>query len=342
MNRLKQKQLLKKITNRLGKVEVTDDKIICYVSKNKSRKSDTLTFGHLTLLDIYLSDNEKYDKSILDEYEINKPIYYVFDNINFTKRINIQTRNGTPSIIFKNCKFCDGVFIDEAKDLIFENNTYNSSGRLYMQLSFDSFYLQGKAENLKIINTSVYDNNNEASFLKFEVLNDTKIVNSKIKLPIYDKLIITGKGNVEIVDSVIDGCDTYIKGNTITLNKNELNSSYVDIEAKKNINVIDSNIKTYNIVIKGDLVNLINSKITSSSSVYINETKQSSNNNIKKAVIAPKIIYNNIDLSAIDYIKQNNLNKQQLRMVLVEQLKGIKENIKKIKINEIIELNKRR
>lgn len=108
----------------IGKIVEYDDKIVCYVEQKS--------------IDKYVSNNSSYRfrlnginqtndiiKETVENFKLNKPVYYIFENIEFNKSLQIISLGG--NIIFRNCVFNNNVGILFGKEIIFENNKYTDS-----------------------------------------------------------------------------------------------------------------------------------------------------------------------------------------------------------------------
>lgn len=89
---------LKEITNNLGRVEETKDKIICYVKKNKCR-NERYQFT------IPCFGQRKKNKELAEIYELDKPICYVIEGIEVKNKKVYIFGYDNPEIIIKNCTF---------------------------------------------------------------------------------------------------------------------------------------------------------------------------------------------------------------------------------------------
>lgn len=89
---------LKEITNNLGRVEETEDKIICYVKKSRcknERYQFTIPcFGH-----------RKKHKELVEVYELDKPICYIIEDIEVKNKKVYIFGYDNPEIIVRNCTF---------------------------------------------------------------------------------------------------------------------------------------------------------------------------------------------------------------------------------------------
>lgn len=295
--KLKQK-LLGKLTHNLGEVVVEDDRIICYVDATKIDGILYLNEGQTNgiLAGICVWPNYTVKPKYLEKYNLDKPIYFIYRNIDFYDRVWFSCPVEDHHIIFKNCRFENIIHIEGTKNVTFENNYYSL-------LSCNQPWLYADVENLKIINECFFGLGKSNS--KFSINLKTK--------------------NLEIKDS--------------SFNLDKRNSG-ITIKAKK-VNIINSYIETYcGIEIDTNKLHLNNSFITSQTKIILND--KSNYNNIIEGLESPKTIYNGTNLSALKFIEDNNLDKQQLREILLQQLKQLKSEIEQTNIKEIIELNKRR
>lgn len=234
---------------------------------------------------------------------------------------NVEKYNFNKPIyfIFRHINFVNGLTLYcpvEEFNIVFENCDFERGIKIENAINVtfknNEFYycispykpcLYGYVENLKF--------ENESFFLKSKTDNKYSL-DLKVR-------------NLEIIDSTF-----------ILDDKN----GGVRIKANK-IDMIDSDIKTHKeIEINTNKISLNNSNVISQNQITLND--KSNYNNIIEGVESPKTIYNGINLSALKFIGDNNLDKQKLRKILLEQLKTLKSNIEKTNINEIIELNKRR
>lgn len=107
--------LLQYFTNHLGTAVEHEDKIICYVYPHLFNKQDFDCTGI-----------HKKEEKIANFFGMNKPIYYVFQNINFTTIPNINGYlSETINIFIKNCQFPYGLtLIGFDKCVIKDSNIY--------------------------------------------------------------------------------------------------------------------------------------------------------------------------------------------------------------------------
>ena len=92
----KRKKYLEYITKKLGVVEETEDKIICYIKEEKIMNCEDCNEKYIINC-CRPNYNEEYK-----DYNLNKPVCYVLENIIFNKKVKIF---GDQEIIIKNCFF---------------------------------------------------------------------------------------------------------------------------------------------------------------------------------------------------------------------------------------------
>lgn len=146
------KSILKSATRNIGSITEEDDKFICYVDQKRMHQEYNDDFGlDLDLTGFNYEFDEK-DKKVLSLYNLTKPIYYVFDNITFDKKVALKSI--FCKVIFKNCTFKGDIQFDYNNDITFENNKYLGSNPLhegwpcYMYKSSIVYNLTFKDENL--------------------------------------------------------------------------------------------------------------------------------------------------------------------------------------------------
>ena len=117
-NKERQK-LLSKIIINIGKIVEEEDKITCYVEQEAIDKSKRYEVNDFILKGSFVSDDEIRKK--VREINLNKPVYYVFENIEFGL-VGLKIRSVFSHLIFKNCVFSNNIIILYADCDTFENN----------------------------------------------------------------------------------------------------------------------------------------------------------------------------------------------------------------------------
>ena len=113
--------VIKKWIINIGDIIEEEDKIICYVKQEKLIEECRKTIDYLELDGLFRGD--KFYIDYLNRLNLDKPVYYIFDGINFEWWFKFKSKWNC-NVTFKNCNFRKGLFIKEADNVIFENNTY--------------------------------------------------------------------------------------------------------------------------------------------------------------------------------------------------------------------------
>ena len=145
------KSAIKNITGNIGKIEERDDKIICYVDKNKVNNRKYIWCNGYMI-----------NKELSQKFDINKPISYVFNNIKFKKGVSII---GQSDIIVENCHFKGETTISGDGNLEITNSKLDTALNILI-----------KGNNVFLNNTKVMCFNN--TFIS--AVNTLDILNSMI------------------------------------------------------------------------------------------------------------------------------------------------------------------
>lgn len=117
---LKKSYLL--IIDDIGECNIVDDKIICLVDEDKIKKDSFNSWNYKLVLNGLSKKFREENKEILNKIKLNKNVRYIIENINFDKRVYIDSYDS--EIIFRNCSFTDGISIVNADSVTLENNIY--------------------------------------------------------------------------------------------------------------------------------------------------------------------------------------------------------------------------
>lgn len=206
---------MKKITSNLGKLVEEDDKIICYVDKNRCNKElykyNICCFG--TLLK---------DKELAKKYDINKPICYVFDSIDFDNHEVYIYGHDDSEIIIRNSYFKYGLCIGSDGKVSIENSSIKTS---------HTFSMYAKELILKDINIV-----NDLTLANFDLQitlegNSIDMINTNIgKENEKTSVFLMAKDSVNMVNSTIKG--EFIKCESKKIDA-DTNSSFVGSEKVK-------------------------------------------------------------------------------------------------------------
>lgn len=237
MNKIKKKifimlgnHLLRNITNKLGIVEVTDDKIICYVDNKKLKKYRKGKY--LTFYELILKTKNGCPKETLDIYKVNKPVYFVINNMNFETALTIMTGKDT-NITFSNCKFNREVSIYSGGEIVLENNQYCDEDRVYKN---SLVFCRIDCKSLKFVNDNFVNKSTYKTQTNFGIMIDTdnlEIINSNFDLKNNDGVISVRTKNMNIDNSDI------ICHNSIYIKSDEINS--IDTTIKSETEVVIEN-----------------------------------------------------------------------------------------------------
>ena len=197
----------------LGNIVEEDDKLICYINKNKIKKDK---YGYYN---IYCDGITKNNKNIAKIFNLNKPVHYIIENINLNdKQVYIHNYNNNCSITIKNCNFEQGCKIYSNCDCNIDSTHIKALNLLL---------IQAKKLTLKNMNlTNEFSRTNSDLNIILDANKNINLINSNIgeenkKI----KISITSK-TIELTNSTINGDEIECKSkNIITDNKSSLNGT---------------------------------------------------------------------------------------------------------------------
>ena len=181
----------RKITRNLGKVVETEEKLICYVKKRKCPKDK-----YRCRIDCYGIKGK--DKELAKLYNLDKPICYIFDKINFGSQRNYKhiVINGYNNceIIIKDCKFyfdidicVDGkCTIENTYIRLFYTLPIYAGNLIIKDMDINHFLKHGKdleinlaaSQNLEIINSNIGKEKERTSVTM--ISDEINLTNTKI------------------------------------------------------------------------------------------------------------------------------------------------------------------
>ncbi|MCM1370545.1 MAG: hypothetical protein NC181_01460 [Clostridium sp.] len=210
-----------------GKIVEENDKIICYVTQDKASHR----------LHCLGMQNSAYE---LKKYNLDKPIYYIFNGIRFKNLTTLETHSHNIHVIFKNCTFVNGLKIVYADDVTLEDNKYISSNN-NTYTSFYSFiypFIDCAADKLTIKNDSFIDNCylKHCKEIKFGINIKAQklcIINSNMRAENKGQICINAS-NLDVSNSTIEGPEIYIDSDNISFEKILLKSEKGVIIENKN------------------------------------------------------------------------------------------------------------
>lgn len=216
---------IKQTIANIGKIVETEDSITCYVDQKKfdKNKKYDLPLNGMNVIN-------KESRNLVNKLNLNKKVYYIFENISFDKNLSIHS--SFSHIIFKNCIFSTRIRVSYANSITFENNQYQDW--YPKDYGNGEFYID--SDELKFIND---DFSNYYYYICERVgglgmnitSNNLEIINSKIITDKGCKINIKAK-NTTIKDSTISSSEIYIDSKSIKSNSR--------FEATNGI-IIDSN-----------------------------------------------------------------------------------------------------
>lgn len=233
-----QRSILKKIlTNNLGRVVEEDEKLICYVKKREVKSKYNIRFYGISYNLVALAK----------EFKLDKPICYVLDGIDFSKKIKIFCFDNC-EIIIKNCKFDFGPWIVIVGNCTLENiiaedcnSAWISVKELIIKnMNLDNLLSVGiDADSIKIIDSNIGQKYNEMK-VKLST-DDLEIINSKIsgndieckskKINIDENSTLTASNKVEIETEDFNSIN--VSSPVIILNDEEVHKEKEQVTLKK-------------------------------------------------------------------------------------------------------------
>ena len=228
--KIKRLRELSRITGTLGKVVEDEEKITCYVNKDRGVRSSSF--------DYYLIKPENhYNKAYLKYLNLDKPVYYVFENIEFENPL-LLGGDSNVEIIFKNCKINKGIDILNEINCKLENSILtidNSSfvsikkltiDNLSLNIAKNGLFLRLRANTIDISNTNIKTEN---ANLSLEASTKINISNSTI-----DANIVSCSSNAILMDNKSTlKADTGIKIQVNNYNQINVDSKNVYFNEKR-------------------------------------------------------------------------------------------------------------
>ena len=295
---LLRKHVARRATGNLGKVEIKEDEIICYVDGKKIKKKEKYIHRYNLIFKCIPTKEKKYIK-----YNVNKPVHYIVKNIEFDKEINIMASMKKCHVTFEKCIFTAAVMIDFADHITFINNTHNAQ----QYKNYFSYIKEGEF----LISTKA--NKNEIN--KIDVFADSIYVPNVNCLPIveYPEGKITNRKIEPIIEIWLYAKEINIIGTNIIGAKN------IEIGADKLI-ITDSNISSKEIEINAQsfedyLSNIFSDIISIETNEYDDSNKMISSNSI---------FINGIEMNKNEpNINEKTISLQKQRLELINSLKKI-------------------
>lgn len=226
---------LKSASNKLGKCVIEEDKIVCKINTKKLRKRYKKSpYYHFCLNGILVNKNTE---ELCRLCNIDKPIYYIIENMNFDKALQFSSR-GNCDVLFKNCTFNKQISIYYGTNITFSKNKYCDIQEYYF-CGHTFFNVSSKVKSLKFINDNLCnsvkkDEQNKLHPPKFGLnikTNKLEIINSNIKS---DK-----PGDISIYSNNLIIDNSTISANQMFIDASNINCTNSCIESSEGI-IVDS------------------------------------------------------------------------------------------------------
>ena len=299
------KYVARRATNNLGKVEITDDEIICYVDGKKLKKE--MKERYLNRYNIVLK-SIPFKEEIYKICHLDKPVHYIIGDVDFDREIVVMASTKNCYVTFENCKFKTFVGISFADHITFKNNIYevNDDKYIYSLIPYGEFHMSTR--NVSEVN-------------KIEFINDKIMVDDTpevraIRASDVSKELKNNTYKKGIIEMWLYAKEiSFIDSDIINAESLELNVEKIIME-NSNLDVNELSVYTEDIM---------------SSNSYIN-TDVADINSGKDDVISQiqgiNIDYNSLFVDGIEVNKNTAINKQTLelqqkRLELISVLKRI-------------------
>jgi len=320
---------LKSVNGLAGKIEIKDDKIIFYINKNKLEKNKAqkseynYTFNDASIL--------KYNKCVLTKYNLNKPFYYVIENIDFKDKVYFNISSNS-HLIFRNCTFNNQIEIYGKGNVVFENNNYFS--KKDSELTNKSL-IKIDVNNVKFYNEVLNNTTNAKKFFNIDIESDSvEIINSTIETD--GKIKIVAK-EIDVLSSKISSSDIFINVQILDAYKSVLGMENNILEINTGEMILDLS------CIYADLISLKVKKIECNKTRIISKNGiilENDNNKLMEYIYAPLIIYNGILKSSNEEIvKITELSSKRKQLLqLLKTIKNMQENINFEETGKVLKL----
>ena len=317
---LVRKQVARMATGKLGKVEIFDDEIICYVDGRKIKKKEKYSHRYNLIFKMINPKEELYKK-----YRVDKTVHYIIRNVDFDREINIQTSMKNCHVTFENCTFKESIGIDFADYITFIKNKYKAKDhKNYFSLVPEGhFYISTRRDKNEINNIEFIDDNIEVDDINIIPIirgNDTNRKVNRKRSPII-KLWLYGKEVKFENTAIVDAESIEIGTDTLTLNSTSISSKEIEIDSENLIADTNTTIDTEIISIENN--NEAQIKKIDAKSIFINGIEANKNKlhldsddlELQKKRLELINTLNKIELSCEETISEK-IKKQPLTKVL--------------------------
>lgn len=255
---LLRKHVAKRATGNLGKVAIADTGIVCLVDGKKLMKKEKYTNRYNLLFKCIHGNDELYKA-----YNLNNPVHYIVDGVEFDTEVNIQASIRDCHVTFSNCTFNSCLEIDFADHLTFINNKYKARDyRNYRSLVPEGEFYISTRDNKNEINKLVFIGDSigteETDTIPMLRAHDSKRQTTSTKKPtvrawlyaktigIYGSNIINAKDihmvtdNLTLCGANIASQEIEIKANYIECDEENcsINSDVISLEIEDNSSLI--------------------------------------------------------------------------------------------------------
>lgn len=223
-------RIINETTHNIGKIEIKDNEIYCYVDLDKFKKKNGYFPDDITL---YGFLEHKWGKELLEMYDLDdKKINYIISGAFFNAGLEIRSY-GKCCLLFENCKFKTFIEITHGDEFIFKNNEYIATEFPIVDMYKNKFYMYTGD-----IYTGSVDEINSIKFINDKVKIDsdfpTRIGEHVFRKPnIESRLELVAK-NVEFVNtSFSDISDINIRCNNLLMRNSGVEAQEMEITADK-------------------------------------------------------------------------------------------------------------
>ena len=246
---------IKMVIKEVGQIVEEEDRIMVYANQKLVDKRTKKV-----LYDMFLIGMDSYASKLVCEYNLDKPVYYIFDGINFDCFVKLDSQSC--NVIFKNCTFVNGLSVLACDNLTLENNKYYNWTDFY---STGKPFLNGKIGHLTIKNDDFINSDNNKAFGETKFGISVSAINADI---INSNICADGRGCIDIKADKISITNSKITAPEIYLDVNNITSANSVLSASDGIIIDDkkydfnANIQAPTIVYNGVFINSVKDNIS--------------------------------------------------------------------------------
>lgn len=276
----------------IGQIIENEDKIICYVNQKSIDKYK----DNKPIYKLILHGMEQLPEHLRKNYNLNKPVYYIFDGLEFNTGLEIGSL--ASKTIFRNCTFTKNIGILWGNEINFENNKYNDNCCFYY---YGECFLTATAVK------------------KINFINDNFVNSYKLKQ--YGNARFGMKINAEEV-------------NFINTKTDVVAPATINIKAEKT-KIENSTIKADEIYLDSQSINSKESSIISPNGVIIENADWDFKGHIQSSIVFYNgtDLANNI--KDIHEISKEEINLKESRKKLIAKLRNLSNYCQQINDNKI-------